>query len=317
MRGKTFESSYSKLFLVTEAVYNRIMKQLDSKIDFDDVSDLKQYNELNEDAISNEAENNHSTLESRVEDLEAKVATDDSIKKDTKEGNSNSNGIEMPLEEMSAESTSNLIALPNASNLKDTVNVSSQTENNDLKSQYTQTEKTPVSRKQISRDVFVPTSSVKFLQVPNSELNTNLSKSDVELSNNNPIISKKKNKYICDMCGKSYASNFTRKRHLSTIHKVKEKIDGNQFNSQSQANVSNVNDSMDTSNTNHKRKSSSMLYDIPVKYLKRDLKRKRTNHVPEDDESTFGKKVKLDRGLKRKLEDVNDIRKKVKFDSWM
>ena len=313
MKNKSFQKSYAKLYLVTEDVYDRIMKQIEDQSEQEEMNNLNAYNNENVD------EENMLPIEQEIDNtITEKSTTSQSQDNDNTENGSNiqkENRIEnTPEDDFRQENT----------NSKKTECV----QNNNVKEIWKKfvcsfCQKGYSTRGTLNRHITIVHCSKEVL--PSSPVKTSEQKVDREdLSSNvqkydkpNVIVKKqiatdkkswKPKRFECNVCSKTFTSQFSKNRHISNTH-FKKIQNESVLPTQTQ----------ETPNLNNARGIKRMHGENANEIMKKMSRKQGVKRSSNDqaDETVASKRNKLEQGIKRKKEDEFFAKKKrVKFADW-
>ena len=196
MRVKSFQSSYSKLFLVTEDVYNRLHECISDKTEEDELRKLNgpREGEISSENLTNPESNLNSNISNQIhQKTQIPENTDISLQTDV-EGSPASNETEEGDKESSLQADK-----------------SSQTEEIDTKDVFTETSD------EISEKV-----ELRKNELDTNSLSTEVNSKDLYHKLLGSKINKTR-KHRCFICLKYFASNYSKNRHIKRIHKGLEK----------------------------------------------------------------------------------------------
>ena len=347
MKTKSFQSSYSKLYLVTEDVYNRLLQCISDKTEEDELLKLNNsttetasqpFDESSVEQINTSNQQKSDVL--KVQDLESRLSLSKDVNLQTDEDD------QIPSSETRKTDAVNSSMVDNATqtDMINTIDSSTQTDNNFIEDSRTELPAVKYNKdksepwKKYSCHICDKKFSLKKLVEKHIEIihkNDRKSLNETNIQNDNekmvfdanvkyPLVTSrdlysralnskkcKIGKFKCYKCFKNFASNFSKKRHIKTFHKaVKELKSLGSFDS-STSQMLDINKNQKAV----KRKHKDTFDTTAVKIIKRQPI-KRTNF--EDLNEIPVKRHRLSQGVKRKKESEDyDNAKKIRFQDWI
>ena len=286
---RKFPVSYSKLYLVTEDVYNRLLHCISDKTEQEDI---KKLNGLDMD--------DSSTIENNV--------TGEPLTQDDQKLETNLNESE------SSDRAKNLPYTPEVQ--QNDPEIENETiDNRQILSSNVETQTDNVYPKNVSTQTDNESNQIKEGNNRESQESFSLDKNVTSVSGRdlyNRSINKKKrkmSKYKCNICFKDLASNFLKKRHIRSQHKENAEKNSSKISLDPKPELKNI---RITKSVKRKYTDDTV---IPTKILKRQGN-KRKNFEDLSDLSV--KRSRLSQGVKRKSnqEDSSNV-KRVRFRDWI
>ena len=286
MKVRPFQSSYAKLFLVTEEIYDRLISCIDEKSEKDEIKSL---NTTETDLVDNnvlKAEDNDSPILEqifdKVQDIDSKMSENNEVLDKSLEQSSENTINENDLAVSKDTFTNDTLSEPQ----KLTTDMTTKTTENPKRDIAIQTDDRVINEPWKKFSCYVCSLRFSTKSVLNQHLDY--------------VHSIRNKKFQCHQCSIFFSTNYTRNRHLLNIHSK----DNNE--SRSENNLSNI--------QSRKCKLMTPLEVVPSKLSKNQATKRKISML---ESQIPKKKTRFAQGIKRKFqENTNESSKRTRFDDW-